>query len=220
MTDIVLFGTGGAAQTVAAHLRHHGDLRVVGHTVDAAFRESDSHDGRPVVDWEELDRHFPPEEVLLFGPFSYAGMNTLRRDRYLEGKARGYRFARFIHPSSHVGTDDIGENCLVLEGCVVQPFARLGDNVVLWSMVSIAHHARIADHCFLAAQTSVAGHAQIGAECYLAGQVGVADRVRIGRGCAILNGAFVTRDLDDYSVITGPRARTMTFPSKRLRRLL
>ena len=220
MTDLVLFGTGAAAQTVAVYLERHSDHRIVGHAVDAAFRDRDSLNGRPVVDWEDLERHFPPDRVQLFGPFSYARMNGLRRDRYLQGKARGYRFARFIHPASHVYTDDIGENCLILEACVIQPFVRIGDNVVVWSMVSIAHHAVIGDHCFLAAQTSVAGSARIGSGCCLAGQVGVADGVRIGGGCALLNGAFVTRDLPDDSVVVGPRAERKGFPGTRLHRLL
>ena len=220
MTDLVLFGTGGAAQTVAAYLAQHPHYRVVGHTVDAAFRRADSHDGLPLVDWERLEERFPPDRVQLFGPFSYARMNTLRRDRYLEGRARGYRFARFIHPAAHVHTEEIGENCLILEACVVQPFARIGDNVVLWSMVSIAHHACIDAHCFLAAQVSVAGHAAVGPECYLAGQVGVGDRVRLGRGCAVFNGAFVSRDLADHSVVVGPRGTLKPYPSTRVQRRL
>ena len=219
-TDIVLFGTGGAAQTVAFHLAAQPGLRIVGHTVDAAWRTADSHDGRPLVAWEDLETHFPPDQVTLFGPFSFARMNTLRRDRYLDGKARGYRFASFIHPASHVHATHVGENCLILDACVVQPFATIGDNVMVWPMTAIGHHARIGEHCFLSAQVMVAGHVDIGPECYLSGQVGVAERRRIGRECAILNGAFVTRDLPDRAVVSGPGARLYRYPSTRLHRLI
>lgn len=218
--DIVLFGTGMAAQTVAFHLARHSGYRIVGYTVDAAWRRAEQHDGLPLVAWEELETRFPPDRVQLFGPFSYARMNTLRRDRYLEGKARGYRFARFIHPSSHVYTDDIGENALILEACVIQPFVRIGDNVIIWSMSVVAHHTEIGDHCFLSGQVGIAGHAVIGPECYLSGQVGVGDGQRIGRGCALLNGVAVTYDLPDHSVVQGNPGRIRRIPSDRLHRLI
>ena len=219
-TDLVLFGTGHAAQTVAVYLAHHGAHRIVGYTVDAAFRTADTHDGLPVVDWHRLEERFPPDRVRLFGPFSHARMNTLRRDRYLEGRARGYRFARFIHPSCHVYTDAIGENCLILEGCVIQPFATIGDNVMIWSMCVIGHHAQIGDHCFLSAQVGVGGRSTLGPECYLTAQTGVLPGLRLGRGCAVLNEPMVTCDLPDLGVIVGAGGTRKPYPSTRLHRIL
>ena len=220
MSDLVLFGTGRASQTVAAYLAHHGTHRIVGYTVDAAFRRGDSHDGLPLVDWDRLEHRFPPDRVQLFGPFSYAGMNTLRRDRFAEGKARGYRFASFIHPSCHIHTHEIGENCLILEACVVQPFAAIGDNVVIWAMGGIGHHVRIGDHCFLSGQVVLGGAVCLGPECYLSARATVGHGLTIGRGCALLNGAMVTRDLPDYGVIVGPGGVVKPYPSTRLHRLL
>lgn len=220
MSDLVLFGTGHAAQTVAVYLAHHTDHRIVGYTVDAAHRTQDRCDGRPVVDWERLEDHYPPDQVRLFGPFSHMRMNTLRRDRFLEGRARGYRFARFIHPSSHVYADTIGENCLILEGCVIQPFARIGDNVMIWSMCVVGHHAHISDHCFLSAMVGVGGRTMLGPECYLSAQTGVLPGLRLGRGCAILNEPMVTRDLPDLAVVVGPDGVRKPYPSTRLHRLI
>lgn len=218
--DLVLFGTGAMAEVAAVYLRAHSRHRIVGHTVDAAFRTAARHDGLPLVAWEELERHFPPDEVLLFGPMTYKRMNTVRRDRYLEGKARGYGFARFIHPGAHVYTEDIGENCLILEANVIQPFVRIGNNVIIWSMNHIGHHARIGDHCFIASQVGIAGHVTVGPECYLAGQVGVIHGLTLGRGCALLNGAFVDRDLPDHAVLRGEGDRPRPFPSTRLHKLI
>ena len=220
MIDVVLFGTGLAAQTVAFHLARHGGYRILGHTVDAAWRRTDTQDGLPVVDWETLEQHFPPDRVQLFGPFSYARMNTLRRDRYLEGKARGYRFASFIHPSSHVFAEHIGENCLVLEACAIQPFTRIGDNVIVWCLTAVGHHVVLEDHCFLSGHIAIGGGTRIGAESYLSAQVSVGHGLSIGRGCALLNGAMVSRSLPDHSVVTGPGGTLKPYPSTRLHRLI
>lgn len=220
MSDLVLFGTGRAAQTVAAYLAQHTDHRVLGYTVDAAWRQHDSHEGLPVVDWERLEERFPPDRVQLFGPFSYARMNTLRRDRFAEGKARGYRFASFIHPSSQIHPDTIGENCLILEACVVQPFARIGDNVIIWCLCAIGHHVRIGDHCFLSGQVTIGGGTTLGTECYLSARVALGHGLTVGRGCAVLNGAMLSRDLPELSVFVGPGGTLKPYPSTRLHRLL
>lgn len=218
MKDVVIFGTGAMAEVAAVYLRAHSDYRIVGYTVDAAFRGGDRHDGLPLVAWEELERHFPPDEVLLFGPMTYKRMNTIRRDRYLEGKARGYGFARFIHPGAHVHATEIGENCLILEVNVIQPFVTIGDNVILWSMNHIGHHSRIGDHCFLASQVGIAGNVTVGPECHLAGKAGISAGLTLGRSCALLNAARVTRSLPDHAVFEGDALRP--FPSTRLHKLL
>lgn len=220
MTDIVMFGTGAMAQVAEVYLAAHSDLRIVGYTLDAAWRQADSHNGRPLVDWERLEAHFPPDQVRLFGPMTYRRMNTLRRDRYLDGKARGYRFARFLHPASHIYTDEIGENCLILENNVIQPFVRIGDNTIIWSGNHIGHHTTVGSHVFIASQVGIGGNAVIGDECYLAGQVGIPHGVTVGRGAAVLNAAYVIKDLPDYGVIAGASGVVKPYPSTKLHKLI
>ncbi|MBL4810820.1 MAG: acetyltransferase [Rhodobacteraceae bacterium] len=220
MKDIVIFGTGAMAEVVSVYLEQDSDFNIVGYTLDAAYRKDDSFNGKPLVDWETLEQHFAPDQVLLFGPLTYQKMNTVRRDRYLEGKARGYRFATFIHPGSHIYTDKIGENCLILEANVIQPFASIGDNVIIWSTNHIGHHVSIGDHCFIASQVGIAGNTSIGQECYLAGQVGVAHGLTVGDRCAVLNAAYVGKNLKDGAVITGDNGTLKPFDSTRLHGLI
>lgn len=215
-----MFGTGAMAQVVAVYLAAHSDLRVVGHTVDAAFRAGDSHDGLPLVDWEDLERHFPPSQVQLFGPMTYKRMNTVRRDRYLEGRARGYGFASFIHPAAHNYATAIGDNCLILENNVIQPFVTIGSNTIIWSGNHIGHHTVVGDHVFIASQVGIGGNAVIGDECYLAGQVGIPHGITLGRACAVLNAAYVIRDLPDGAVIAGPSGEVRPYDSRRLHKLI
>lgn len=220
MKDVILFGTGDMAQVVTYYLDRFAEFNVVGFTLDRAYIQGDSYEGRPLVPWDELEQHYPPSEFALFGPMTYKKMNTVRRDRYLEGKKRGYDFASFIHPASHIYSEDIGENCLILEGNTVQPFAKIGHNNIIWSNNHIAHHVVIGDHCFIASQVAVAGSAVIGDECYLAGQVGISHGLTIGKACAVLNGVHVHKDLEDDSVVVGPPAKLKPFPSSKLHHLL
>jgi len=218
--DLVLFGTGMVAEVISVYLEKFSDFRIVAYTVDRDFMDREEFNGKPVVAWDELEAHYGPEDVQLMGPLTYQRLNQVRRDRYLEGKAKGYSFASFIHPDAQVLTDKIGDHCIILERNTVQPFASIGDNVILWSGNHIGHHVSIGSHCFVASQVGIAGAVTIGEECYLGGQIGIVHGVTVGNRCVMLNQALVSRDLPDDTVITGVRSEIKPFPSSRIGHLL
>lgn len=221
MSEIVIFGTGDMAAVVAVYLRAEApDIRIVGYTLDDAYCTADTHDNLPLVPWSLLETRFPPDTTQLFGPLTYQRMNTLRRDRYLEGKARGYSFVSFVHPDSSIYTDEIGENCLILERNVIQPFSRIGNNCIIWSGNHIGHHVVIGDHVFISSQVGIGGSVVVGDECHLAGQIGIAHGLAVGARCALLNGAFVSRNLPEGTVLVGRPPELKPFDSARLAKLL
>lgn len=219
MADIVIFGAGQIAQVAKVYIDTHGPDRVVGFTVDQEYLKSDTFDGLPVVAWEQLETRFPPDQVRLLGPISYRRLNDFRRDRHLEGKQRGYSFASFIHPATHIYTTDIGENCFILEGNVIQPFARIGHGVILWSGNHIGHHSIIGDFCFIASHVGIGSGVSLGERCFLGGQVGIETSVQIGAGCFLGSGARVNRNLGPESVVYGRPDPVENYPSSRLKRL-
>lgn len=206
MGDIVLFGGGPITDVALVYLEKFSDHRVVGFTVDEEYRRGDTLHGRPLVSWPQLEERFPPDEVQLLGPISYRRLNELRKDRYLEGKARGYEFASFIHPDCDILTDEIGENCFILEHNVIQPFARVGNNVVMWSTNHIGHHVTVGDHCFFTSYSGVAGATTIGERCFIGGRVAVGDNLTVGDGCLLSIGAIVATSVPPNSIVFGPRA--------------
>lgn len=219
--DVVLFGTGDVSQVISVYVERYSDLNIVGYTVDAEFMpESGTFNGKPCVPWEEIETHHPPGSVKLLGPLTYKRLNQVRRERYLEGKAKGYEFASFIHPACHINTEAIGDHAIILEANIIQPFATIGDNVIIWSGNHIGHHVTIGSHCFIASQVGIAGSSKIGEACYLAGQVGIIHGLTVGDRCAILNGAFVKSDVPDDSVVTGEGDPIKPYPSRRIAHLL
>jgi sugar O-acyltransferase (sialic acid O-acetyltransferase NeuD family) len=221
MADIVVFGAGQIAEVAKVYIDAHSDDRIVGFTVDRQYAKADRFHDLPLVAWEDLENFFPPDQVKLLGPLSYRRMNEFRRARYLEGKCRGYQFASFIHPNSHVYTTEIGENCFILEANVIQPFVKIGNDVIIWSGNHIGHHSAIGDHCFLAGQVGIAGAVRIGQGCFLGGKTGVTQGVTIGDDCFLSFGVIVTKDLAPGSVVVrGSPDPIARFPSSRMRGLL
>lgn len=221
MADIVLFGASHAAEAATAYLERHSEHRIVGYTVDASYCTSDRAFGKPLVPWEKLHEVFAPDRVRLLGPFSYQRLNQFRRDRYLEGKARGYSYITFIHPSALVYTDDIGENCFILGQNVIEARVHVGNNVVMWGSCYIAHHTVIGDHCFFSAQVGITGDTVIGELCFFGGQVGIGKNVTIGKSCFFGETVNVVReDVPDHSVYIAKSTPRSKIPSTRLVKLL
>jgi sugar O-acyltransferase (sialic acid O-acetyltransferase NeuD family) len=221
MADIVIFGASVSAQVARISLERGSDHRIVGFTVDAAYATSDRFDGLPLVPWEQLEEAFPPTQVELLGPISYRRLNEFRRDRYLEGKARGYRFASFIHPSCIVYAKEIGEHCFILAGTVIEPYATIGNNVVIWGGTYIGHHCVLADHCFISGQVGIGAATRIGERCFLGIKVGTPPGLTIGDGCFLSAGAFVAKNVPPGSIVR--RTATVSIapvPAARIRHLL
>jgi sugar O-acyltransferase (sialic acid O-acetyltransferase NeuD family) len=219
MADVILFGAEAAAEVATVYLDAYSEHRVIGFTVDAAYCKRDEFMGRPVVPWEDLERSFPPERVSLLGPISFRRMNQLRRDRYVEGKKRGYRFISFVHPQVERTGAHIGENCFVGAGVLIEPGARLGDDVMVWSNAHIGHHTAVRDHCFIGPGAGVGGLCTIGEFCFIGPRADVMPGIRLGRACFLGAGAVAREDVPDETVFLGaetsPKAR---YPSSRLAR--
>lgn len=200
---LIIFGVGQMAEVITFYLERFSDYEIVGYTVDRDYLPNGDFAGKKVVAWDELEAHHPPGSVALMGPLTYQRLNQVRRDRYLEGKARGYRFASFIHPDNNIYTDAIGEHCIILENNVIQPFASIGNNVILWSGNHIGHHSSVGDHCFFASQVGISGSCTIATECYFGGQAGIPHGIKVGHRCVFLNRGGYTKDVPDDSVVVG-----------------
>ncbi|MDU8909791.1 hypothetical protein [Aestuariicoccus sp. MJ-SS9] len=220
--DVIVFGVGQLAEVVGHYLDNHSDLTVAGYTVDPDFLPTEPEfRGKPVVPWDRIAQDFPPDRYQLIGPVSYRDNNRFRRDRYLEGKAMGYRFASFIHPTAQVETPHVGENSVILEECTVQPFSRLGVCSILWSKVHIGHHARIGDYCFMASFCGIAGNVRVGDCVFFGGMSGVTDNLTVGSDCIVGADTVVTRDLADGALAAARGIRVIEGGARRFgKRLL
>src|SRR5437660_1134514 len=88
----------------------------------------------PVVPFEDLENLYPPGRHHVFVALVFNQANRLRTRLYLEAKAKGYTPASYVSSRAHVlANSELGEHCFVCEFTVVQPRAKIGNNVVLWS---------------------------------------------------------------------------------------
>ncbi|WP_115540129.1 acetyltransferase [Xanthomonas campestris] len=207
---LVIIGAGEFAQIACEYFQHDSDYDVVAFSVERDFLLRPTLAELPVLPYEDLELHYPPEAVEVFVAIPATQLNRLRTRFYADMLQRGYRCASYVSSRAFVWRNaQIGANCFIFEGNVIQPFTRIGDNCILWSGNHIGHRTVVHDHVFLASHVVVSGYCEIGARSFLGVNATLSDKVRIAEDNVIGAGALVTRHTEAQRVYVGAPARAV-----------
>ena len=213
MQKIVIFGTGDLAQRIFYYLKNSED-EVVAFSANKSNIESDKLLGLPVVGFENVEKEYPPEEFSMFIALAYSEMNKKRRKFFDEAKNKGYELYSYIHPSTKIWDEfEMGENCFILAENIIQPFVKIGDNVLIGSNNLISHNTIIKDNCFLTSNITLGGHITIGANSFVGLSATINQRVKIGEECIIGAGTLITKDVNDKEVYAENSSKKLPQPS-------
>jgi sugar O-acyltransferase (sialic acid O-acetyltransferase NeuD family) len=144
-------------------------------------------------------------------------MNRDRERVFVDIKTKGYRMVSYLSSRATSFNNEIGENCFILEDNTLQPFTRIGNNVVLWSGNHIGHHGRIQDHVTITSHVVMSGHCDIGAYSFLGVNATLRDGICIGEGTFVAMAAAVMKNTEPWSVYKGNPATKLEMPSTRLK---
>jgi sugar O-acyltransferase (sialic acid O-acetyltransferase NeuD family) len=213
----VLFGNGKFASLAWYCLTYDSDHEVAAFTVDAEYALQDRLHGLPVVDFASVETMFAPEDHLMLVHVGGIRMNGLRIERCVGAVGKGYQLARYVSSRALTWPDlSVGDNTVIYEGAIIQPFAEIGHNVIVRSGAHISHHVRLADHCFIAPGACLGGGAVIGSRSFVGLNATIRDGVEIGAGCLIAAGAVVTADTEPDGLYVGVPARRADRPASSL----
>lgn len=195
---LVLFGASEHTKLVHYYFSHYSNYEIAGFVADREYVTTDRMMELPLINFDQVETQFPPDQYDMFVAIGYRSTNTLRASKYALAKQKGYHLATFVHPSSYIDPSvRIGDNCLVLENCILQPFVTIGDNVIIWSGAHLGHHSCVDHHCFLAPRVALSGHVTvheqsfIGINSTIRDHVTIAARNIIGAGSTILQNTSV-----------------------------
>lgn len=216
LSKVVIFGILDTAELAHYYLENDSPYSVVAFTVNQEYLKEDTFKGLPVVPFEELEQHYPPSEYRLFAPMTGIKMNNVRKKIYEEGKAKGYEFISYVSSKATVCDNEIGENCFILEDNTLQPFTKIGNNVVMWSGNHIGHHSIIDDHVFFTSHVVLSGHCFVKERAWFGVNSTIRDYTTIGEGCLIAMGAVVTKNTDDNGLYMGAPAKKQETPANKV----
>ena len=210
MAKVIIFGTQDLAQLAEYYLSHDSEHEVVGFTVHSQFMDRENFMGKPVIPMENIDKDYPPDRVKLFAPMTHSKMNKLRESVYNEGKKRDYDFISYVSSKATVTNNEIGENCFILEDNTLQPFTKIGNNVMLWSGNHIGHHGSIKDHVFFTSHVVLSGRCVVEPYSFFGVNSTIRDGSHIAQGTLIAMGASLTsQETEEWGVYVGNPAKKL-----------
>ncbi|AJQ87997.1 acetyltransferase [Xanthomonas oryzae pv. oryzicola] len=208
--QLVIIGAGEFAQIACEYFQHDSHYTVVAFSVERDFLLQHTLAELPVVAYEELEQRYPPEQYEVFVAIPATRLNRLRTRFFQDVVQRGYRCATYVSSRAFVWHNaQIGANCFIFEGNVIQPFTRIGDNCVLWSGNHIGHRTAVRDHVFIASHAVISGYCEIGQGSFIGVNATLSDKVRIAANNIIGAGALVTRHTEAERVYVGSPARAV-----------
>jgi len=218
--SLIIFGAGDIAELAHYYFSSDSNYDVVAFTVNAEYLTGTQLCELPVCPFEEISAKYPPDQFELFIALSYSKLNAVRKEKYLAGKAMGYRFASYVSSRATVlNGGHIGENCFILEDNTIQPFVTIGNNVTLWSGNHIGHHSTIKDHTFIASQVVVSGGVEIGEQCFIGVNATLRDHIKVGERCVIGAAALLLSDAEPEGLYVGAATERSKVPSTKLRKI-
>ncbi len=201
---LIIIGDSAFAEIAYEYFMHDSDYEVVAFSVESDYLKRGELFGLPVVPFEQVEQLYHPQAHHFFAANVYTDLNKLRTRLYRQAKEKGYSPASYISPHAFVWRNcEVGEHCFIFENNVVQPFAKIGDNVVLWSGNHIGHHSVIKSHCFISSHVVVSGFVEIGESCFVGVNTTMANNLSVGENCHIGAGALILADVPENQTVVG-----------------
>lgn len=202
--NLIIVGDSAFAEIAYEYFTYDSEYRVVAFAVEREFITKNSLFGLPIVAFEDLQEKYDPNSHDFYAALVYTQMNRLRTRLFNEARDKGYKAASYVSSRAFIWPNvELGEHCFIFEDNTVQPFVKVGSNVVLWSGNHIGHHSVIKDNCFVSSHVVVSGFCTVGANCFLGVNATFANNLEVGDDCLIGAGALIARDVPENTLVKG-----------------
>lgn len=207
---IVIFGAGSIARLAYHYATQELGLKVAAFAVDARWRTETQLLGIPVIDAQLLSNTYPPGQVLVFVAVGYRSM-LQRAHAWRRITDDGWETLSIISQRAYVAkTAEIGSNCFIMPGAVIEPDTTLGANNIVWSNATICHNTTVGCHNFFASNSTIGGEAAVGDRCFFGFSSTVLQQLTVGSDVLVAASALLTTDapsLGRYLGVPAQRCR-------------
>jgi sugar O-acyltransferase (sialic acid O-acetyltransferase NeuD family) len=215
---VIIFGVGDFAQVARVYLDRDSDYQVAAFTLHEQYIHERNLMGLDVLPFEKLTETHPPSEYAMLVATGFKKVNKIRAELYEACKQQGYQLISYVNSRATLwGEVEMGDNCFIFENNVIQPFVRLGNDVILWSGNHIGHHAVIEDHCFISSHVVISGRARIGRRSFLGVNATIRDGIQVGAETVVGAACVILHDTPEKSVYRGAESQPTAISSDRLK---
>lgn len=213
---LIIVGDGATAEIAYEYFSVDSEYEVVAFAVEQAHRKQDSFHTLPVVNFETVQERFAPADHEVYVAITFAQFNRLRTRLATAAKDKGYRLASYVSSRAFVWRNvEIGEHCFIFEDNTIQPFVKIGDNVVLWSGNHIGHHSTVGNNCFISSHVVVSGFCAIGDNTFVGVNSTIADGITIARDNWIGPGLMISKNTEENQLFGASHAEPSRVAARR-----
>lgn len=208
---LVIVGAGEFGEIAYEYFTEDSPYEVVAFAVESQYRDSGQIRGLPVVDFENMEKKYPPSDYEVFVAVTYVKLNRARRRLYLLCKEKGYTCASYVSSYSFFWKNaEIGENSFIFEDNTVQYHVKIGNNVIIWSGNHIGHRTVIEDDVWLTSHVVISGFCHIGRGSFIGVNASIGDNVTLAADVVLGAGAVTVKNLGQKAgVYIGSPAKLM-----------
>ena len=204
---LVIVGNTSNARLARYYFDIDSDYEVAAFAVNKEYIKEESFEGLPLTALEDIEKNYPVSEYELFIAVGYTDMNKIREKLYYYCKEKGYTLANYISSRCSFLTQfPTGDNCFILEDNTIQPYVRIGNNVVLWSGNHIGHDVKIEDHNFISSHVVISGFVTVKRNCFIGVNATLRDAITIAPETLIAAGAIIMKDTEEKGVYLPARS--------------
>lgn len=192
---LVIVGDSAFAEIAYEYFENDSDYEVVAFSVEKYFLKRNEMQGLPIEPFEDLEKIFDPATHDVYVATVYTQLNRLRTRLASIAKSKGYKLASYISSRAFVWRNvNLGEHCFIFENNTLQPFTKIGNNVILWSGNHIGHHSVIRDNCFISSHVVISGFCEVGENSFIGVNSTLANNIKIGPDNWIGPGISIMQD--------------------------
>lgn len=206
MKKIIIFGTTDFGRLMKYYIEKEADREVVGFTVNRAYINEAVFMDMPVIPFEDIEKKYLPDEYEILIAIGNSKMNDVRKDVFLKCKEKGYTVASFIHSSCSIHSTDIGEGNILLENCLVYPYAKIGNGNLMWDHVLISHDCVVGDFNTFSSYADLCGYVKIGNNGYFGKHCILNDFMEVADYTLVGAAAYAKKNTKPYDVVVPARS--------------
>jgi sugar O-acyltransferase (sialic acid O-acetyltransferase NeuD family) len=205
---LILFGESAFGEIAYELFTNDSEYEVVAFTVSQEFIKKETLFGLPIIPFEQIEEHYPPDNFEMHIALVYNSLNRTRANFYYEAKKKGYKLANYISSRAFVWPNvTMGDNVFIFENNTVQPFVKMNSNIVLWSGNHIGHHSVLGSHLFISSHVVISGFCSIGDYTFMGVNSTVGNNINIGKDCLIGSGCLIVKDTGDGKLFKGTASK-------------
>lgn len=209
---LVIYGIGSFAKLLHYYLTNDSDYEVVAFCADEAYIKEKEFCGLPIVAFEDVEDIYKPKEYKMLVAVGYSKMRN-RKIMFEKAKAKNYVLVNYIHSSVINHELKLGENNIILAGCVIEPNVEIENNNVIWSMTLLGHDCKIENHNYISAQCLIAGDTKIKNLCFIGNGTTMINRVVIENETYLVAGTNLRKNTKEYGMYMGNPAKFLKLNS-------